>query len=466
LTAAATGAYVLAENYLYTVEAAQAFLDHLTPGGVLSIATGLWNPRAPRSAARMMNVARAALLARGVAEPERNMVVVHSQAFVAMVLVKGDPFTERELRTLRDESRRLDFLPLVLGDEGDPLWKTMAGSGTDRLAAAGDDPTINLWDLTAANPDANLISLTGHEAPITTLAFSPDGHWLASGSADSTARLWNLTAANPEDDFIHLNGHQAWVNSVAFSPDGHWLATASDDATIRLWDMTSDDPNDNTISLEGHAGPVNNIAFSPDSHWLASGSNDSTVRLWDMTADDPNDDVIALEGHESWVYAVAFSPDSRWLAAAGSGTVISFWDLTAENIDDNVQVLQGHQDWVETLAFGPDGRLASGSDDTTIRLWDLTSDDPAANVVVLESNQGWVYTIAFSPDGRWLASGGNNDLIRLWMTDLDAITQQTCQSIARNLTNRECQQYFPGEPYRQTCPAWPLGLGVEASVGN
>ncbi|MBK7316272.1 WD40 repeat domain-containing protein [Candidatus Villigracilis affinis] len=46
------------------------------------------------------------------------------------------------------------------------------------------------WDI--HNPSAGPIVLKGHEERITTLAFSPDGNWLATGSRDNTAHLWNL----------------------------------------------------------------------------------------------------------------------------------------------------------------------------------------------------------------------------------------------------------------------------------
>jgi WD40 repeat protein len=73
--------------------------------------------------------------------------------------------------------------------------------------------------------------LTGHTNPVNAVAFSPDGHTLASGSSDHTTRLWNIP-------FGLLTGHTDTVKGVAFSPDGHTLATGSDDQTVRLWDTT------------------------------------------------------------------------------------------------------------------------------------------------------------------------------------------------------------------------------------
>ena len=73
------------------------------------------------------------------------------------------------------------------------------------------------------------------------MAFSPDGHRLATASADNTVRLWDATPANPSAQ--PLTGHTGAVNSVAFSPDGHRLATAGDDSTVRLWDADTGQPD-------------------------------------------------------------------------------------------------------------------------------------------------------------------------------------------------------------------------------
>ena len=74
-----------------------------------------------------------------------------------------------------------------------------------------------------------------------------------------------------------LQGHRGPVNSVAWSPDGKWLASGSDDATVQTWEA---DTGKLVRELQGHRGPVNSVAWSPDGKWLASGSDDATVQTW------------------------------------------------------------------------------------------------------------------------------------------------------------------------------------------
>ncbi|MGH3783908.1 MAG: WD40 repeat domain-containing protein, partial [Pseudonocardiaceae bacterium] len=100
-------------------------------------------------------------------------------------------------------------------------------------------PTPDLYTALVALGNAALSApLTGHTNAIRAVAFSPDGHTLATGSVDDTVRLWNVVdPAHPTPLGQPLTGHTNWVTAVAFSPDGHTLATGSNDDTVRLWNV-------------------------------------------------------------------------------------------------------------------------------------------------------------------------------------------------------------------------------------
>ncbi len=136
LAATSSGAYVLAENYLYTVEATHDYLDRLAPHGVLSIAIGHWDPERPRAAARILNVARRALSERGVTDFGRHVALVDSRHLFAGLLVKNEPFEPGQLEDIAQRSRRLGFQPLLAGSDTHPLYEKLIGpDGIERDAA-------------------------------------------------------------------------------------------------------------------------------------------------------------------------------------------------------------------------------------------------------------------------------------------------------------------------------------------
>ncbi|MGJ5672556.1 MAG: protein kinase domain-containing protein [Nostochopsis sp.] len=257
-----------------------------------------------------------------------------------------------------------------------------------------------------------LHTLTGYStvlSNVNSVAISRDGQILASGHDDKTIKLWNL---NTHKLISTLRGHSQAVKSVAFSPKENILATASDDQTIKLWNLTT---FEEICTLLGHSSAVKSVAFSLG-EILASGSWDKTVKFWNVTT---GEEILTLTGHQLQVSAVAFSPQNQLLASASFDRTIRLWDLSSlhtqtqkkfENCPYNS--LCGHAWAVLTVAFSPDGKiLATGSDDNTIKLWDVNT----GQVIHTLLGHSWsVLTVAFSADGETLISGSRDNTLKLW----------------------------------------------------
>jgi WD40 repeat protein len=278
--------------------------------------------------------------------------------------------------------------------------ETMAFSPDGQyLASAGGFPfTVQVWNLDTGQPVGG--ALTRHTDTVQTMAFSPDGQRLATGSYDETVQVWDVHTGHPVGD--PLTGHTQGVHSVAFSPDGQRLASASGETTVRLWDVHTGNP------LAEYTGNVKCLAFSPDGQRLATGSYDQTVRLWDVHTGQPLGDPFT--GHTGPVNCVAFSPDGQRLFTHSDEDVSVCDAHSGEPIGEP---LNFHTDDSTTcVAFSPDGqRLATGGSDQLVRVWNADTGQPLGDP--LTGHTGWVSCVAFSPDGQRLASASDGT-VRLW----------------------------------------------------
>src|SRR5262249_40347589 len=97
---------------------------------------------------------------------------------------------------------------------------------------------------------------------------------LAVAAADEV-KVWDAATGR---EALTLRGHTAGVTGVAFSPDGRRLTSAADDRVVKLWDTAT---GQEVLTLRGHTGVASSVAFSPDGRRLATASRDGTVRVWD-----------------------------------------------------------------------------------------------------------------------------------------------------------------------------------------
>jgi WD40 repeat protein len=260
-------------------------------------------------------------------------------------------------------------------------------------------PGVSLRQTSFAHCDLREAVFSETFGSVRSVAFSPDGQYLAAGASNGEIHLWRL---GDRSHLLTLDG-QCWIEAVSFSPDSQFLATAGIDAVIRLWDCASGVLRG---QLVGHMAGVRTLAFHPNGTTLASGSEDATIRLWELAG---GTCTRILQGHRGTIWSLALHPGGELLASAGNDLLL--WDLASTEPPQN---LSGHSAAVMSVAFSPDGTtLASGGFDATIQLWRIPE---GTAIATLAGQQGAVRALAYSPDGSILASGGEDEAIHLWRT--------------------------------------------------
>ncbi|MGF1934242.1 MAG: eIF2A-related protein [Nostoc sp. ChiQUE02] len=318
------------------------------------------------------------------------------------------------------------------------------------LASGTADGTVKIW----SSDGREISTFKAHERKITSVSISPDSQKIVSVSEDKTLKLWTLKdkKINSLKEITAFKEQNIEITTVAFSPNSQKLLTGSADGIMKLWSLNTQEVK----TFKGHKDTIISASFSPDGKTIVYSSADSTVKLWDLDTQE-----IKKFNCNCYFSSVSFSPDGQTIAATGisseEGTIlwrrdgyrlqriaqrdelISFSPvgntITLTNSSDNnpynenrnivsaklydLQTkyttdfeLKGHKDKVTSISISPDGQMiASGSEDQTVKLWSLKIRN------FTNSDNSGVSNLSFSPDGQLVASVSNNNKLHLWQSD-------------------------------------------------
>ncbi len=289
-------------------------------------------------------------------------------------------------------------------------------------------------------PGQELATITGEFYAFESLAFSPNGQWLAMPGHAGDISIWNVNTADLVRRVEDRNAQ------VAFVEDGTTLVSASIDKPIRLWDISSGRrlDKDDLPKLNYDA-----IAFSPDGRTLAGVSPEGSVALWDVRQGRKRAETKVVPGaEETGMNNIGYSRDGQTLVAhvwpqhlrvldaqtldlrhtsdrwtwnqpspvADGGWLVE--DRAGGELGGNdserreLLTAVNHALAPSSDAYSPDGKLlAAGMDRPEIGLWELRT---GHRLATLRCPDGHINRVAFSPDGKILASSHGTHVVKLW----------------------------------------------------
>ena len=286
------------------------------------------------------------------------------------------------------------------------------------LASAGGpfDKTIKIWDMQTGTLVKTLI---GHISDVNTLAYSQDGKYIVSGSWDKTIKIWSVSSGTL---YRTLQGHRSRLRSIAISSDMKYIVSTSgdnreEDFSIKIWDFKT---GDLIYSFEDNNNEVNSIAISPDGKLIASGLNgkynySSTIKIWEFSTGT----LVRRFKYSNSILSLVFSPNGKLLACGSNNGTITIWKVKNGEL---IRTLRGPKLNILSITFPPNGKFViSGSSDSKVKIWEIETGELVQTLIGHSSNvfmeQYWIYTVAVSLDGKYIASGSMDNSIKVWEID-------------------------------------------------
>jgi len=261
----------------------------------------------------------------------------------------------------------------------------------------------SLIDPQLITPDKKPLK-SAHLSLVESLAYSPDGKWLASGAFQEVI-LWDALTGQLRH---RLTTFAERVVTVGFSPDSKLLAVGggapTEDGEIKIVDV----PTGKIITdiKSGHSDTVFGVSFSPDGKLLATCGADKFVKVWEVPA---GKFVKSFEGHTHHVLDVGWKFDGKTLASAGADNVVKVWNYET---GEQARVINAAGKQVTRLLYvGKTPQVLVCSGDSQIRMW---NGDTGGTVRNFTGGTDFLYAIGVSSDGAIVASGGEDGVVRLY----------------------------------------------------
>lgn len=297
------------------------------------------------------------------------------------------------------------------------------------IATRYDNQVVKLWNWRQQKvvKDFNTYQSSLLQS-FSTIAFNPEGNIIATGlinkKGESIINIWECYS-DREKNIKASAASQEEVYGVIFHNDpryGKFLVTGIKNKKITLWELKKGRVSYNLENIAHfdrksvRDGYVNCLAVIPSGQFMAGGDSLGNIILWNF---ENTKQLCLTQAHYDCVNSVAFSPKNQILASGSDDGKIKTFRIeisyNSVRLKYNVRLKEVFtlevNSPVKSVVFSPlRDILASGSDDNIIRIWDVNK---GKIITTLNEHKGEITSVSFSKDGQ-LASGSKDGTVKVW----------------------------------------------------
>ncbi len=290
-----------------------------------------------------------------------------------------------------------------IGGHDNPIWSVTFDPEGDRLASVDVLGEIRLWARTHDRGAPLRIIETGDESLVRVRFDRTGSKLLTQINRTGVAAIWDLTGPPDADPLLLHRQPGGWIASGEFHPDGNWAASGRYGAVI--YPLARRYPK----ILRGHRGRIDGLVIAQDGSWIASSSLGGSLIQWPLSPEAGVRRRVLFESER--LGGLDADPEGHFIIVAGAlnASIISLNDGSARE-------LGGFEVPAHKVAVGPRGKLianVANRPDSRIGVRNL---DTGESKVLDAGHQQRIVVLKFTPEGHLLTATGSGDL-RLWNID-------------------------------------------------
>jgi len=296
----------------------------------------------------------------------------------------------------------------------------------------------------------------GHYASVTSVCFSTDGRFIATGSADKTIILWRSSDGKQIRSF---RGSPSGISYVEFNRQGNTIISLCDNGTIILWEISSGKeikrftlPEDKFTCASFHPGgteivtgsrksgvstwgintderireyaavpqdllsargfsydEARSVTFSSDGKFIIAGVGDNTAILWDAkTGDEIRKFKKTRTSCTSCIAEARITSDNKYILTARTDSIKMF-DISSGSL---VREFYGRGGSLEGLTISNNGRYVAAIEYGVAKVWEINTGKMLTQAGDYSQNK--TLSVAISPDGKHLITGSEKRITEIW----------------------------------------------------